>query len=194
MYTSYLRLIAFLLALIMLIVSIGGYINKSTPKVEASEPVSVSVPAESSEPETVVESVIPFYDVPLDIETQKEILEMCFEYDLTYELILGIISVESDFRSTVIGDGGESFGLMQIQPKWWSETMNKHEITNLLDPLQNIHCGCAILRELIDRYGTEYRALQAYNTGRPDSNNGYADKVYKAVDELRLKECYKWIF
>ena len=95
-----------------------------------------------------------------------------------------MISVESSFRPSVIGDGGNSFGLMQIQPRWWSETMEREGVTNLLDPLQNIRCGCAILRELKDKYGTEYRALQAYNTGRPNTNNGYAEKVYRHVGGL----------
>ena len=66
--------------------------------------------------------------------------------------------------------------------------MEENGVTNLLDPLENVRCGCAILRELKDKYGTYYRALQAYNTGRPDTNNGYADRVYRAVGELKLLE------
>ena len=127
-----------------------------------------------------------FYDVPFDLDTQKEIIKICSEYGFSYELILGMISVESSFRPGVIGDGGNSFGLMQIQPRWWSAVMEREGVTNLLDPLQNIRCGCAILRELKDKYGTEYRALQAYNTGRPNTNNGYAEKVYRHIGDLEI--------
>ena len=127
-----------------------------------------------------------FYDVPFDLDTQKEIIKICSEYGFSYELILGMISVESSFRPGVIGDGGNSFGLMQIQPRWWSAVMEREGVTNLLDPLQNIRCGCAILRELKDKYDTEYRALQAYNTGRPNTNNGYAEKVYRHIGDLEI--------
>lgn len=160
---------------------------------ELSEPVIIPASETISpqvEPiiETTPEDDYIFYDVPLDLDTQKEIINICSEYDISYELILGMISVESTFRPGVLGDGGNSFGLMQIQPRWWSETMTREGVTDLLDPLQNVRCGCAIMRELIDKYDTEYRALQAYNTGRPDSNNGYADKVFNYVDNLIILE------
>lgn len=129
-----------------------------------------------------------FYDIPFDIETQKEIIKICSEFGFSYELILGMISVESSFRPGVIGDNGKSFGLMQIQPRWWDETMDREGVTNLLDPLQNVRCGCAILRELKDKYGTEYKALQAYNTGRPNTTNGYAEKVYRHIGDLKIYE------
>ena len=66
--------------------------------------------------------------------------------------------------------------------------MEREGITDLLDPLQNIRCGCAILQQLKKIYGTEYRALQAYNTGKPNTNNGYAEKVYQRVDALTVAE------
>lgn len=151
-----------------------------------AEIISETVSPFETEPtiETAPGNDYVFYDVPFNIDTQKEIIKICSEYGFSYELILGIISVESSFRPGVLGDGGNSFGLMQIQPRWWGETMEREGVTNLLDPLQNIRCGCAILKELKDKYGTEYRALQAYNTGRPDTNNGYAEKVYRRIGEL----------
>ena len=189
-----LRLIALVLAITSFIFSLVVYINKSSNNDVASEPVILSAPETSSQDSplpspTETEPKYTFYDVPLDLDTQKEIIKICSEFDLKYELILGVISVETDFRPKIVGDGGDSFGLMQIQPKWWSEIMEREGVTNLSDPLQNIRCGCAILRELKDMYGTDYRALQAYNTGRPDTNNGYADKVYRRIGELTtLKE------
>lgn len=184
----YLSLMVLLLSLVSFIFSLIVCINKNN----SSEPVIVSAPETSSQDSplpspTETAPKYTFYDVPLDLDTQKEIIKICSEYDFSYELILGMISVESTFRPGIIGDGGNSFGLMQIQPRWWSETIEREGVTNLLDPLQNIRCGCAILRELKNKYGTEYRALQAYNTGRPDTNNGYAEKVYKAVGDLVLK-------
>lgn len=191
------KLALIFIALMITLVHVN-YVKTSDRIKKASEPVRFPAPEAISQVETepIIEAVVEpivetapeddriYYDVPYDIETQQEIIKICSEYDMPYELILGVIYVESSFRSDVLGDGGNSFGLMQIQPRWWSKTMAREGVTDLLDPLQNIRCGCAILQELKNRYGTDYRALQAYNTGKPDTKNGYADKVYKYVGEL----------
>ena len=160
------------------------------PRVEnLSEPVETTRIMETiQEIETPPENNYIFYEVPFNVDTQKEIRKICDEYEISYELILGMISVESTFKSDSIGDGGNSFGLLQIQPKWWSEIMKREGVTDLLNPLDNIRCGCAIVRELKNTYGSEYKALQAYNTGNPDSNNGYAEKVYRHAGELVVLE------
>lgn len=202
------NLLTILFAFMLTLVFVGCAANADPTKVEeSSEPVIVPAteatsdtsPQIETEPETTTSQVETeatietdpeddyiFYDVPFDLDTQKEIIKICSDYDISYELILGMISVESTFRPDIIGDGGKSFGLMQIQSKWWSEIMEREGVTDLLDPLQNIRCGCAILQYLKNTYGTEYRALQAYNTGRPDTNNGYAERVYRQVDALKI--------
>ena len=183
--SSFMILLISLTVFIVLIV-VASRTDLKTVDVEASAPESIieSLPEVSSEPEIEEKIEYIYYDVPLDIDTQRAIIEICAEYDFEYELILGVISVESDFRPKIIGDDGKSFGLMQIQPKWWSKTMEREGVTNLLDPLQNVRCGCAILKDLKEKYRTEYRALQAYNTGRPNTNNGYAERVYNRMDGL----------
>lgn len=155
--------------------------NESAP-----EPTTKIETELTSETTTEPEPEYVFYDAPLNVETQKQISDICSEYGLKYELILGVISVESDFNSDTIGDGGNSFGLMQIQPKWWGDLMAQEGITDILDPLQNVRLGCAIIKELQAEHGTEYRALQSYNTGNADSRNGYADKVYRHMDNLTV--------
>lgn len=194
------KIIALIMWILFILYSVVNFtIELLNNDVATSEPVIVSAPETSSqdsplpsptETEPTIETAPAddyiFYDVPLDLNTQKEIIKICSEFDLKYELILGVISVETDFRPELVGDGGDSFGLMQIQPKWWSEVMSREGVTDLLDPLQNIRCGCAIITELINKYGTEYGALQAYNTGLPNTKNGYADKVYRRMDELTI--------
>lgn len=187
------RLILIILIIIVALITFVCATKKPIENIEVSpvaRPVIKSAPELKSvclpEAEISPKSEPTFYDVPFDLETQTEIIAICAEYGFSYELILGIISVESNFIPDILGDGGKSFGLMQIQPRWWSNTMEREGVTDLLDPLQNIRCGCAILRELTDKFDTEYRALQAYNTGRPDSKNGYAEKVYKHVGKLKI--------
>lgn len=181
----YCLILAFILTVISAILSYRDYRKElNTPTIK-TEPTPLPSSTETVQEIEYVKYI--YYDVPLDVDTQREIADVCSEYNLTYELILSVISVEcASFEPDTLGDGGASFGLMQIQPKWWSETMAREGVTNLLDPIQNIKCGCAILRDLTKKYGTVYRALQYYNTGDADSNNGYADKVYRAMGELLL--------
>ena len=190
------KILAFPLSLILILSSLiatdfiprKGDVTEPTPTTVSTPPIVTptvtptveSVPAVESTPEVKYT----FYDVPFDKSTQIELQLICEEYGLRYELILGVISVESFFDPTTIGDNGHSYGLMQIQPRWWGELMKNEDVTDLLDPLQNVRCGCAILKRLHHTYGTEYRALQAYNTGNPDSTNGYADRVYRYADSL----------
>ena len=157
-------------------------VETEEPEQEAETVSRVTEP----EPE-IVDNYI-YYDVPLDLAAQREITDICTEYGISYELILGVVWVESTFKADALGDNGNSFGLMQIQPKWWNKTMEREGVTNLLDPIQNIRCGCAILQELKNRYDTEYEVLQAYNTGRPDIYNGYAERVYQYIGELNIYE------
>ncbi len=134
--------------------------------------------------EVEIVEAAPVYDVPLDAELQQYIIRTCEQYDLRPELIIGQIGVESEYHDGVIGDHGHSFGLMQIQPRWWSDTMKSLGVHELLVPEENVLTGCAIMRYLIDTYGSEYRALQAYNTGSPNTHNGYADKVLARASKL----------
>lgn len=185
MVKHYFLILALILAVISAIFSVRDCRNEL--KAFSVEPKPTPLPSSTETVQEIEYVKYIYYDVPLDVDTQREIADVCSEYGLTYELILSVISVEcASFEPDTLGDGGNSFGLMQIQPKWWSGTMVREGVVDLLDPIQNIKCGCAILRDLTKKYGTVYRALQYYNTGNADSNNGYADKVYQAMDDLRL--------
>jgi hypothetical protein len=47
--------------------------------------------------------------------------------------------------------------------------------------------GCYILNYLFTEYGQTSKVLSAYNTGNPNANNGYAEKVMQ-FKEVELKE------
>ena len=105
-------------------------------------------------------------EIPLDAEVQHHLVAMCRERGIDPAIIFAQIWRESNFRAHVIGDRGNSFGLMQIQPRWHSARMDKLGVTDLLDPVQNVTVGIDYLDELIDRYdGDVAKALTAYNRG-----------------------------
>ena len=51
----------------------------------------------------------------------------------------------------------------------------------------NVKMGCYILNYLFNEYGQTSKVLSAYNTGNPNANNGYAEKVMQ-FKEVELKE------
>lgn len=157
------------------------------------EPVqdAPSEPVEAPEPEIVPEVV--YFDVPLDEALQEHIFTTCEEYGIEPELIIGMIYKESTYNADVIGDGGNSFGLMQIQPKWHKDRMSRLGCEDLLDPYQNVTVGVDLISELLDQRGSVEWALMAYNGGPSYANDmvkagkvsEYVEIVLGKRDELK---------
>ena len=130
-------------------------------------------------------------DIPLDEETQLLLYEACTEKGIPYELALAVINQETDFRN-IVGDGGASFGYMQVQPRWHSDRAEALGVADLMDPYGNFLVGCDYLAELLGKdRGTEW-ALMAYNGGPTYANemskNGkiseYAEDVLNYMNDL----------
>lgn len=120
------------------------------------------------------------YPVPLDDDLQYFIIQSCEEHHISPSIVFAMIDRESDFIADKVGDDGDSYGLMQIQPRWHYERMDELGCHDLLDPYQNVTVGIDYLAELID-YGNGIEwAVMAYNTG---PNDAYAKANLGAVTE-----------
>lgn len=119
-------------------------------------------------------------DVPLGGETQALLHAACEEAGITYELALAVIRKETEFQN-VMGDNGNSYGYMQIQPRWHKDRMERLGVTDLTDPYSNFRVGCDFLAELLRKYTLE-EALTAYNSGKPGKSE-YATSVMNYMDE-----------
>lgn len=162
-------------------------------------PVETEVPNASEEVVIVRMSCEPvenFYSVPLTVEIQRHIKALSHEAGVDSAVILAMIEVESNYDSNILGDGGNSYGLMQIQPRWHSERMAALGVTDLMDPQQNVTVGIDILAELLAKYnGNLEMALVAYNAGptgayqqwfrRGVYSSEYSRKVLKISAELK---------
>ena len=154
---------------------------------------SVSEPDEQPEEPSVVVQVIPppvaidteveavpmerdpvRDDIPLDAETQRLLWQACEETGIVYELALAVIWKETNFRN-IAGDDGKSIGLMQVQPRWHGDRMEKYGVTDLMDPYSNFLVGCDYLAELAGKGRGNEWMLHAYNGGP-----AYANKMAKA--------------
>lgn len=160
------------------------------PEKAATKPTEAAQPEETTaattEPE-ITETPVTLYNVPLDEELQLFIIERAEMNGIDPAIIFAMAYRESTYDASAIGDGGNSYGLLQIQPRWHKWRMEQYGCDNLLDPYQNVIVGIDYLAELLDRYdGDIAKALVGYNQG---SYNGtvtkYANAVMEAAEELR---------
>lgn len=115
-------------------------------------------------------------------DLQELLFDACDEFNIPYELALAVVWKETTYRN-IMGDGGRSYGYMQIQKRWHWPEMEELGVDDLMDPLGNFRVGCYILRYNYDYSGTWERALTMYNTGSPGTS-GYADRVLAKWNEL----------
>ena len=147
--------------------------------------------------ETPKEESIPEYNIPLDEDIQKYLYDKCKEYNVPYDLTLGVIKVESNFNPSLIhknSNGSRDYGLFQINTinhKWLSEELG---ITDFLNPYQNIDAGVYMLSQLIQKYDNEHIVLMSYNMGERATKNltsrgidssRYSRKVIAIKEELK---------
>ena len=143
------------------------------------------------------EEIIPEYDIPLDKDIQKYLYDKCKEYNVPYDLALGVIKVESNFNPSSIhknSNGSRDYGLFQINTinhKWLSEELG---ITDFLNPYQNIDAGVYMLSQLLKKYDDEHIVLMSYNMGERVAKNlvnrgiyssRYSRKVIETKEELK---------
>lgn len=121
-------------------------------------------------------------DVPLEAEEQRALYASCDEFGVPYEVALAVIKQETNFRN-VTGDNGNSYGYMQIQPRWHQSRMERLGVTDLMDAESNFRVGCDYLAELLSKHTVE-EALTAYNSGSAGQSE-YATSVMGYMEEYR---------
>ena len=138
----------------------------------------------------IIEQPDKLYDVPLEVDLQLHIKELCEAYEVDMPLVLAIIGQESNYNAEAIGDNGESVGLMQIQPKHHEARMERLRATDLSDSHQNVTVGIDILTELIKKENGWEWALTAYNagSGKADYYKSLGEKSEYAESVLKLRE------
>lgn len=120
---------------------------------------------------------IGYFNVPLSEDLQNHIFELCDSYNVNPAMVVAMIERESSYRASAIGDNGRSYGLMQIQPRWNQERMDKLNCQDLLDPYQNIAVGIDLIAELQETGKSTEWVLMAYNGGQYYANNKVAQGV-----------------
>ena len=111
-------------------------------------------------------------DVDLDPETQWAIFRLCGYDSDRFCFLMAIAEHESGFQTDLVGDGGRSLGMMQINTKWHTERLEALGVTDLMNPVQCAAVAVDYLHELESRYGFEPWSeglLMSYNMGPGDA-------------------------
>lgn len=102
------------------------------------------------------------------------------------ELVLAVLSVESDFRPDLLGFNDDS-GLMQVIPKFHRERISKYlidETSDIFDPRVNISTGMDYLEELLETTeGDVALTLMSYNEGPSRAKKRYSNGIVSEYAE-----------
>ncbi|MFW6015811.1 MAG: transglycosylase SLT domain-containing protein [bacterium] len=116
-------------------------------------------------------------------------------FDLSVEYIVAIIEKESSYRIKVVGDDGDSVGLMQISNICLKQVNEFYDMTfskiDLYNERYNILVGMYYLKWLYDYYTDDYRNIyKGYNGGpsairhssvQVDENNRRVLEIYERL-------------
>lgn len=108
------------------------------------------------------------------------VVKFAKELDVSPELVVGIIEVESGFNPMAISSK-KARGLMQLMPEW-AKKFNLEDPTDFHDVDTNIKCGIQVLKIHIkdDGNGNVTKGLYHY-VGK---SSAYSDKVYMAMGKF----------
>lgn len=104
-------------------------------------------------------------------------------FSLDENLVYALIKAESKFDEDAVSHAG-AVGLMQLTPetfRWINEKQGiSEDSTNIYDPEDNVFAGCALLRLLLDHYGSLETALSAYNAGMGNVSSWLQNEQYSS--------------
>ena len=140
----------------------------------ASTTAAATVPATTrpSAPSATAPPAVPSADawylssIPLSRDLQRFTYELCERLEISYPLVLGVMKVESDFRTGALrkGEGADMVGIMQINSRYLASHYKRYGVTDAYTPRDNITIGVNMLAESIGKNGVHY-GLMEYNMG-----------------------------
>lgn len=144
-----------------------------------------------------------YESIPLSEELQQYTYTMCCYFDIPdmYDEVLTIMWQESEFTAdkTHENDNGSvDYGLMQINSCNLQTLEDALNVTDIMDPQQNICSGCYIIRTLLIYYNNDSRkAIMAYNMGAGNadaliaqgiSTSNYTEEVSSKLIKLQADQ------
>ncbi len=116
-------------------------------------------------------------DTWISEEYQKYCREVGKEYNICPELLMAMVERESNGEAYASNSAGDS-GLLQVNPRWHRERMERLGATDLYDPYSNILVAADYLAELFEWDGDLYLVLMEYNMGSSTAKSLYYKGIY----------------
>lgn len=104
------------------------------------------------------------YNNPNKQQTGQMLDEAAKKYGIPSDILKAIAWKESGWNPDARGDGGQSYGMMQI---YKSAHPDYNEQEGMRNPAYNIEYGAKFLKGLYDQYGSWESAIQHYNGSGP---------------------------
>lgn len=110
---------------------------------------------------------INIFKLPEETDIPEEYQNYCIEigkqYHICPELLMAMIEQESSGRADIVNSAGDT-GLLQVNPAWHKERMERLGVSDLTDPYSNILVAADYLAELFsENDGDIYLVLMKYN-------------------------------
>lgn len=119
-------------------------------------------------------------DVPQEVVEISE--ELGAQYDICPELIQAICWRESRFTEDAVG--GDCVGIMQINPKFFRDRMDRLSVTDLYDARQNMAVATDYLAYLFEEHEDAAAVLMIYH-GEHDAERKMEDgKISRYAREI----------
>lgn len=152
---------------------------------EVIEPAEPSVPGD-----VVIIGAKRYFDsTGLSHDLQDYIYTLCQQNNVPYELIFGLMKVESGFNPNAVSSTND-YGLCQINEINFGWLSEQYGVTDFLDPYQNVLCGISILGSNIKNYGTYEKALMAYNMGGGGASSYWDQGIFSTEYSRKVMEAY----
>lgn len=111
---------------------------------------------------------------------------LCKEHNISFELIVGLMEVESMFNPLAISSH-DSRGLMQVTYRIWAETLKLKSNKSLYNVKEGTEAGILVLKHYLKKKkGNVSEALKSYNGAK---NHKFSNKVLAASGRFTIF-CY----
>lgn len=129
-----------------------------------------------------IEAVTDYIDEDIPIEIQEAAKKWGEIYDICPEFLEAMAFKESSYDPAV--SNGNCLGLMQVNPRWHGDRMERLGVTDIYDIDGNMAVAADYLAELFEKYTDPAVVLMVYNGDSRWEEKGYISDYAQAVLDL----------
>lgn len=127
------------------------------------------------------------FNMPMSLEYQKYVYELCEQYNISYTFVMAIMGAETGW-DVHIGQRGDYYGVGMVSITYAKDKLAENGI-DLLTVDGSVEAVVFIVSEKLKRFQDEEMAAMAYNIGTYGAIDNYFDKgIYSTAYSRRVIE------